>query len=138
MTTKVVDILRAALGHLRVIDAHEALDAVQSRDGIIALNGMMNTWEAEGLPMGWSDVDQPTDDMPTPHEADEAIGYNLAVRLRAAYNASLDPDVVALANSGRSMLQAQVTSSTFVRMCYPDLPCPSSRRFGGWHEGNNS
>jgi len=126
--TKVVEIIRDAMGHLRVLDANTAPDPIDVRDAIRALNLMMHSWEAEGLSFGWVDVDEPTDDMPTPEECDEAIGFNLAIRRRAAYGATLDQDVVAMATDGKALLRSMVTASDWARTEYPDLP---------WGEGQN-
>ena len=103
--TQVNDIVRDALGHLRVLDANAPVKPVDMRDAIRALNLMVRRWEANGLALGWSDVSEPTDTLPLPPEAEEAVGYNLAVRLRARYGVQIDPDVVALAGAGLSALQ---------------------------------
>ncbi len=120
--TKVADILRDALGHLREIDANEAVEAEDARDGIRALNLMMRRWEANGLALGWTDVASVTDTLPVPPEAEEAIGYNLALRLRARYGGTLDQDVVQLANDGLAMLRTDVAASDAARLSFDDLP----------------
>lgn len=136
--TQVIDILRDALGHLRVIDADSAPSPEDVRDGIRALNQMMTTWEAETITLGWSNVSAPEQVMPTPPEADEAIGYNLAIRLAARYGAVLDSSIVALATDGKGLLRAMVADSTFSRLTYPDLPRGESQggRYG-WRAGFN-
>lgn len=102
---QVQDIVRDALGHLRVIDANAPVKPIDMRDAIRALNLMVRRWEADGLALGWSDVSEPTDVLPLPPEAEEAVGYNLALRLRARYGVQIDPDIVALASAGLSALQ---------------------------------
>lgn len=102
---QVQDIVRDALGHLRVIDANAPVKPIDMRDAIRALNLMVRRWEADGLALGWSDVAEPTDVLPLPPEAEEAVGYNLALRLRARYGVQIDPDIVALASAGLSALQ---------------------------------
>lgn len=102
---QVQDIVRDALGHLRVIDANAPVKPIDMRDAIRALNLMVRRWEADGLALGWSDVAEPTDALPLPPEAEEAVGYNLALRLRARYGVQIDPDIVALASAGLSALQ---------------------------------
>ena len=102
---QVQDIVRDALGHLRVIDANAPVKPIDMRDAIRALNLMVRRWEADGLALGWSDVSEPTDVLPLPPEAEEAVGYNLALRLRARYGVQVDPDIVALASAGLSALQ---------------------------------
>jgi hypothetical protein len=114
--------VRDALGHLRVLDANEAVEAEDARDAIRALNLMMARWEANGLALGWTDVASVTDDLPAPAEAEEAIGYNLALKLRARYNATLDQDTVAHANDGLAALRADVAMRDASRLSYDDLP----------------
>jgi hypothetical protein len=120
--TKVADIVRDALGHLREIDANEAVEAEDARDAVRALNMMMRRWEADGLALGWTDVTNVEDTLPAPAEAEEAIGYNLALKLRARYGSTLDQDVVQHANDGLAMLRADVATRDAVRLGYPDLP----------------
>lgn len=102
---QVQDIVRDALGHLRVIDANAPVKPIDMRDAIRALNLMVRRWEADGLALGWSDVAEPTDALPLPPEAEEAVGYNLALRLRVRYGVQIDPDLVALADAGLLALQ---------------------------------
>ena len=106
--TQVADILRDALGHLRVIDADSAIDAIAARDGIRALNMMVRRWEANGLAMGWMDVSSPEDVLPLPAEAEEAAGYNLAVRLASLYGADITPDIAVLARDGLAELRRDI------------------------------
>lgn len=103
---QVQDIVRDALGHLRVLDAAGNVSAIDMRDAIRALNLMLRRWEADGLALGWNDVAEPTDELPLPQEAEEAVGYNLAMRLRSRYGKSLQTlvDVAALADSGLSAI----------------------------------
>jgi hypothetical protein len=135
--TKVLDIVRDALGHLRVIDASGPVDENDAADAIGALNRMMRAWEVEGLSMGWSDVSAPDQDMPTPPEADEAIGAHLAMRLAPKYGKQPDPALGAIAANGEAMLRAQVATNSYERTEYPDLPIGQGQRFGyrGWRNG---
>lgn len=97
-------IVRDALMHLGVIDANEAVEARDMSDGIRVLNMMLRRWEANGLALGWNDVSSPDDLMPSPPEADEAIGYSLAVKLRARYGVAPSPDVFQFASDGYAVL----------------------------------
>ena len=134
---QVESIIRDALGHLGVIDADAAVTEIDMRDAIRALNLMARAWEANGLTMGWSDVAAGTDTLPAPPEAEEALGYNLAVRLRARYRVVLEGDVIALARDGLATLSAQVVNATFEELSYPDLPSGEGRRSGNWYDGYN-
>lgn len=133
--TQALQIIRDALGHLGVQDANAAVKPIDARDGLHALNLMMRGWEAEGLALGWQDMTEATAQMPTPPEADEAIGYNLALRLRARFRVSIDPDVVALATDGKAMLSARQQGNTYERTEYPDLPVGVRGWGSSWRDG---
>jgi hypothetical protein len=106
--TEVADIVRDALMILTVQDAQNPVKPVDMADGIRALNLMMRRWEANGMTLGWSDVANPSGVLPLPPEAEEAVAYNLAVRLRARYQVAIEPDVVALAQQGLQALRRDV------------------------------
>lgn len=112
----VQDIVSRALRLLRVLDAHEAPEAQQMADAIFSLNAMMRRWEADGIALGWSPVDNPADVAPLPPEAEEAVAYNLALRLRAEYGASLDPDVIGIAQQGMAALKRDVLVAAPLRL----------------------
>ena len=112
----VAEIVSGALGLLRVLDATEAPEAEDMETGISALNMMMVRWEANGYSVGWSPVSNPADVMPNVPEADEAIMYNLAVKLRPRYGVSIDPDVFADASRLKSDVLADVFASSPMEM----------------------
>lgn len=113
---KVSEIVSGALGLLRVLDATEAPEAEDMETGISAMNMMMVRWEANGYSVGWSPVINPTDDMPNVPEADEAIMYNLAVKLRPRYGVAMDADVFAEAAKLKSDVLADVFASSPMEM----------------------
>lgn len=134
--TQAIDIIKDALGHLRVIDAYQATDENDTADALRALNNMVRKWESEGITLGWADVANATDTLNSPPEADEALGYNLAVRLRSRYGVALDADVVNLANDGLGLLRAMVASSLWEHLTYPDLPSGEGQgTMYGWRAG---
>lgn len=100
----VSDIVGRALRLLRVINPTQPVKPTDFTTARDALNAMLTRWEASGVALGWSNVTAPDDVMPTPAEAEEAIVYNLALRLRPEYSATLEPDVVAMAREGWATL----------------------------------
>lgn len=120
--SKAIDVIRDALGHLRVVDAQGPLNEQDTADALRVLNLMMRSLEADGINLGWSDVATANDTLPIPPEAEEAIGYGLAVRLRARYGTAPDADVAILAAAGISMLRALAASTEYSRLSYDDLP----------------
>lgn len=122
----VSDITARALRLLSVVDANESLEAEDSNTAILALNAMCRRWEANGMAMGWSDVSNPSDTMPNPPEADEAIAYNLALRLAPEYNAQPSGAVIAFAADGLRALQRDRMVEMPLRQC-TDLPLAYGR-----------
>lgn len=132
--TKVADIVKDALEHLGVIDTRQPVQAADMQTGIRALNMMMRTWEAIGLSLGWKDVDNPSDDIPSPPEADQAIGYALAVILAPRFQTPVSAELASLAASSIRSLRAQQAMSEYARVRYDDLPVGTSWN-GDWRWG---
>ena len=133
---KVADIIRDALSHLRVQNPLQPIKAQDARAGIRALNLMMRRWEANGIALGWSDVVEPTDDLPAPAEAEEAIGYNLAIRLQSRFGVELDREGKDAARRGLEELRADVHGNLHLAVSYEDLPAAEGQSgFGDWREG---
>lgn len=132
---QVIDIVRAALGHLRVVDDEDVPTPKQTEGAIAALNAMVQAWEGDGITLGWQPVTLPTQELIFP-ELQEMLGYNLAVRLRPRYGVTLDPDVKTLADMGMASLVAAVQSSSHDRVSYDDLPRGESQpNIYGWRAG---
>ena len=63
---------------------------------------MCTRWEANGLALGWANVDAADDTMPSPDEAEEAIVYNLALKLAPEY--AIPTAMPAIADMARTAL----------------------------------
>lgn len=124
--TQVASLVRDALGHLGVLDANGAVAAIDMRDSIRALNLLMRRFEADGLPMGWSDVEEGADTLPLPAEAEEAVGYHLAIRLAPRYRVALTPEIFAMALLGMTSLQRDVYNASPIQLA-KDTPCSGGR-----------
>lgn len=134
--TKVATIVRDTLLVLRVIDAQSAPEAEDSRDAISMLNRMMANWEADGVALGWAPVTSVNDDLPAPPEAEEAIIYNLALRLRGPFRKTMPIEDITLAASSFGSLLGRNWSTQHARLDY-ELPAPEATRGGSWRDGLN-
>lgn len=72
---------------------------------IATLNAMMARWEANGMALGWSSVDGPSDSLPVPPEAEDAVAHNLAMRLAPEYGVEPRMDVATAATEGIAALR---------------------------------
>ena len=123
--TKVTDIVTAALQELAVISESETPTAEAMKSGIDWLNRMMRRWEANLLALGWMDVAGPDDELPAPPEAEEAIVFNLALRLRRSYGVPLAdiPDLIKDASEAYSRLLRDQEVATPIQPIL-DAPTP--------------
>lgn len=108
---KVQEIVARALRLIQVQDARQPVKAVDMQTGIAALNSMCARWEANGLAIGWRPVSNPSEDMPCPPEAEEAIAFNLALTLAPEYGTEAPGIVVGAAARGLSDLRADVKAA---------------------------
>lgn len=128
--TTAAELITDAFLLIRSNDPGEALEEYDFVQGARILNRMMRRWEANGLALGWQDITLPVDVLPVPPEAEEAITYNLAVKLRPVYGATLEEDVVALARLGYAQLlrdvfaaapPVQITTQPVGSRCWPGV-----------------
>lgn len=101
----VTELVARALRLLRVIDPNQAVKPHDMATALVALNAMARRWEANGVALGWTPVSNPSDTVPVPPEAEEAIAYGLAMTLRPEYGVPIEPDVVAVARQSYTLLQ---------------------------------
>lgn len=90
--TTVAKLVARSLRLIQVIDAVQPVKPQDMASAIDALNAMVRRWEADGLALGWSPVASPSDDVPIPDEAEEAVAYNLAIRLAPEFG--VEPSLV--------------------------------------------
>lgn len=69
-------------------------------DALIALNTMLRRWEAKGIGMGWTELSGASLNISIPTEAEEAVAYNLAIRLAPEYGRSVSQEVATIADDG--------------------------------------
>lgn len=113
---------------LRLIGQHdpgEPLEASDVSTGMEALNAMCRRWEANGNAFGWSDVSNPSDEMPSPPELDACIAFNLAMELAPEYDASVSPLVASRAAEYMNDLRRDCIVATPIEQLV-DVPTPSS------------
>jgi hypothetical protein len=116
---------------LQAIDAAASLPAGDAETAMSALNAMMTNWESSGLAMGWSNVSVPDATLPILDEDEEAVVYNLAVRLAPYY--AIPAAMPGIADMAKTFL-AELRRRRLVEMplrLNSDLPCPE--RGGFWN-----
>ena len=107
----VESVVTKALRLIRVVDVKQSVKAVDMQTGIEALNDMMTQWESFPLALGWSNVSNPSEEMPVGDYAKVAIQSNLALYLRPEYGVEAEADVIALATNSLAVLRRQYSNA---------------------------
>lgn len=83
--TTTAQLVGRSLRLIQVIDARQPVRDADMQTAILALNAMLRRWEADGISLGWQPVENTSEELPLPEEAEEGVAYNLAVRLAPEY-----------------------------------------------------
>jgi 23S rRNA A2030 N6-methylase RlmJ len=121
--TTVAKIVGRALRLIQVIDPSQPVRDPDMETGIDALNAMMQRWEADLLSLGWLPVTTPSQTIPIPMEAEQAVAYCLAVVLSPEYGVTPTQTVMQMATSGMNDLLRDQAVATPI--C-PILDCPGT------------
>lgn len=125
MTITASEAVQDALDLLAVLDEAETPSAAAMQTGIRQINAMLRRWEANGLMLGWSPVTNPSDDLPIPDEAEQAVTYGLAVRLAPRYGVEPRGDVVRGAETFLNDLRRDVAVASPIEPIL-DVPLPDA------------
>lgn len=90
---KTETLIARALRLIQVIDPLQSVKAQDMATGIDALNGMMARIEADVIPLGWSGVASPSDDLPLAPEMTTPITFLLAVEVAPEFGVTPLPKV---------------------------------------------
>lgn len=99
------DVISLALKDIGVLAADETAEAADAADALDTLNQMLVMWEAQGISLGFAEVELATA-LNVPKFAILAIRHNLAVLLAPSYSTQAAPAVQMLANDGRETLRS--------------------------------
>lgn len=125
MATTVGKIVNRALRLIGQIDPAEDATGWDMETAIEALNAMVYRWEANGLALGWVTVDNPSDELPVPDEAHQAVAYQLAMRIAPEYGKMAPPDVTAAGKQFLDELRRDQAVATPIRPIL-DIPVPDA------------
>lgn len=123
---QVSEFIARALRLIRVIDPNQPIKPRDMETAMSALNSMMALWESYPLALGWSDVSNPSDDVPLEPNAIEPAIYNLAVRLSSEYGQAIDAVIARYAEEGLAVLRRQYAASNPLALEI-DVPCGNAR-----------
>lgn len=128
-----LSLVTRSLRLLQVIDPQQKVSSIDYETAQEALNAMLRRWEANGLALGWQGVDNPSDELPVPPEAEEAIAYQLAMRLAPEYGINPMPAVV----QGAERFMADLLRDRAVEMPLRQTPdTPLAFAYTRWFYGS--
>lgn len=91
--TTVADFIKDTLGLLQVVDVKQPVKDADMQTGIRFLNRICTRIEANLVSVGWSPVDNPSDTLPLPPEAELGVMYVLAMTLAPQWGVTPLPEV---------------------------------------------
>ncbi len=131
--------VKGSLELIQVINPRQPVVAADMQTGIAVLNQMMRRNEANGLALGWQPVENPSDTMPIPDEAEMPIQYQLAMALCPRYG--VEP-MQMVASTAYSLMNDLLRDQMVATPIQPILDCPapdgwSNRTINGstWYVG---
>lgn len=130
---KAGDIIKDALGEISELGAEASVEAVDAQLGIRYLNRMMAALDADGIPLGYTEVSTFGDDVTTPAGSYEGIVVMLAARLWRSFadNAPVPSDLIARAQQGKETLRALAVTVGATEY-------PSTLPIGSGNEGDST
>lgn len=95
--TDVVTIIGDALLEIGVINESETPSAEQGQHALRKLNQMLESWEEEGVRLGWCEQSDTSGTAPLPPYAERGVTLKLAMALAPSYGgaASVTPALIA-------------------------------------------
>lgn len=123
-------IVRDALSEILVQPAEQPVQSVDFQTGVRYLNRMMASWDAQGLSLGYTVVNNAADAITVPDGAISGIVYNLALKLAPQYDIPINPELRANALDGLDAIRN--LSVTTQPTSYPcTLPIGSGNEWDG-------
>lgn len=126
-------IISRSLRLIGCLDPDEPLEGADAQSGIEAMNAMVRRWEANGQALGWSDVANPSETMPSAPEYDACIAFNLAIELSPEYDATPSAVVAGRAIELLDILRRDNEVATPIEPIL-DVPIPNAVN-GAWRLG---
>ena len=106
-----LEIITASVEDLGVKTAESPLEAFEVDRGISELNDMMLAAEADGITLGYVEVDAGSDAVTVPKWALGAIKSSLAVRLAPSYQKSITPELAAKVKSTMNTVVSKIVGT---------------------------
>jgi P22 tail accessory factor len=128
------DIIERAFKRILVGGADAAPEADEYADALADLNSMMAGFEANGIRLGYTEVDNVSDNVTIPSAAILGVVSNLAVTIAPDYGGTVSPILADQARSGMNTLRK--LGCPRIRTSFPNtLPMGSGNmEYGGWDD----
>lgn len=99
-------VINDALQELIIQASEQAVQSVDFQTGIRYLNRMMASFDAQGISLGYTKVDNAADEITVPDGAIEGMIFNLALRLSTSYDIPVGPSLALNARDGLEAMRA--------------------------------
>ncbi len=97
--------VKAALNELIVAGSDAPIEPDEGQDAVLYMNLMMAEFAADGITLGYTDVNTLADTITIPDGALMPMIKNLAVYLAAQFGSQIPPDLAVLARVGKNTMR---------------------------------
>jgi len=101
----VAQVLKASFQTILVQASEAALESDEFSDAIFTLNNYMQSLDADGIKLGWTDVSALADTLTVPSGALRGIIYNVAIELAPEYGGEVSAALVESAGDGMKTME---------------------------------
>ncbi len=130
---KVREIVNDALEEIIVQPEEAMIEQAEGNAAIRALNDMMLDWDQNGITLGFTEVDDMSDEITVAPGAIRGIKSNLAIELAGRYDVQISPGLATRAKQGKmTCVDIAVDQAAMV---FPEtLPRGSGNDYPGWSD----
>lgn len=130
---KVREVVNDALEEIIVQPEEAMIEQAEGNAAIRALNDMMLDWDQNGITLGFTEVDDMSDEITVAPGAIRGIKSNLAIELAGRYDVQISPGLALRAKQGKmTCVDIAVDQAAMV---FPEtLPRGSGNDYPGWSD----
>ena len=97
-------VIKAALQRILVQASEAPIEADEAQDAIFAMNNLALAWDAQGITLGYTVVEDLGDEVTVPLGALRGLIANLAIEVAPDYGGQVTPALAAIASAGFNAL----------------------------------
>lgn len=135
MALAIIDLIADALLDIGVINESETPSAEQGAHALRKLNQMLETWEEEGVRLGWFEQTSTSGDAPLPPYSEKGVTASLAFELAPSYGgaASITPALAKKLEEGMGVINRKAALKNLTPQDTRNMPRAEGQYGSGYN-----